>query len=263
MKKILTLIIACLMITSLTACSNDKKTETPVEEETVTKDFLVEETQISKKQNDITEETVLTIDMNNTNLSFFTIYGKAETLPEPISYSGIYAANKLLISEKTLISFTTTKKMTLTVYTVESDNKKINIDNKDYVIENGSVSVDIEAGEHTILPNESFITCLFVKEFSDRISLNFSPDHSIGFDTTGVEISQKDGKTTYTFTSSGAVIEKLDNEEYAKIITPGTDEFLKEVLENLSTPKEEISTEEIVGSTEGLDENTAETEIKE
>lgn len=235
MRKILTLIIACLMITTLVACGNEKEPTPPtIEQENTEKDFLEDEMQISKQENDIDTQTILTIDVNNPNLSFFTIYGKAELLSEPISYDGIYASNKLLISEKTSISFKTTKKMTLVVHTVDSNSKKINIDEKDYVIEDNKVSIDIEAGDHIILPSESFITCIFVNEFSTRINLNLSPDHSIGFDSAEVEISQKDGKTTYTFTETNAVIEKLDNEEYATIINAGTDNFLKEVLENLS-----------------------------
>lgn len=85
--------------------------------------------------------------------TFFDITGALSTSKGTVVYGGLTLTQCLKIESKTNISFTTTKKSTLTLVFNDAASGKVKINGTDYDFTNGVLTTDLEAGEYNITKN--------------------------------------------------------------------------------------------------------------
>lgn len=93
---------------------------------------------------------------NGTNSTIFTINGTLSSSKGSVTYDGKTLTQCLKLESSTSITFTTTAKMTL-ILVVNSDKNKLNakVDGVKYEDSTGIITVEIEAGSHTITKGDT------------------------------------------------------------------------------------------------------------
>ncbi|MBU3804384.1 MAG: hypothetical protein H9872_06480, partial [Candidatus Cellulosilyticum pullistercoris] len=87
---------------------------------------------------------------NGSDSDFFTITGALSTIKGTVEYNGLVLTQCLKIDSKANISFTTTDTSNLTLVFNSDFNGEINIDDTNYAVTNGVLTLSLNAGTHTI-----------------------------------------------------------------------------------------------------------------
>lgn len=99
---------------------------------------------------DTSKDTVHNFTENGKESSYFTIKGNLGTNKTGMSYDGLFLTEYLKIETSTSISFTTDSTSTLTLVLNSDFSKYIIVDGVKYKADKGTVTVELEAGYHTI-----------------------------------------------------------------------------------------------------------------
>lgn len=116
----------------------------------------------SASQTPSVSEVVHNFTTSGTSSSYFTISGNLSTSKGTVTYNGLTLTQCLKAESSTSISFTTSSTATLTLVANSDCSKKIKIDGTAYSFSNGTLTVSLAAGSHTITKSDSNVNLYYM-----------------------------------------------------------------------------------------------------